>query len=183
LGSHDRPVAEAAAARTSPAVPSHDEGSLLPIPEVQFKPPWHVRHARAILSGVALACAAGLAYGGYALWRLSSDPLEKLISERGRPLQPAAAAGTIVPPRPAEPAPAARVAAPPPRPAIAKAMPLAQPAATLAAPAGPAHRPVTHTQPAEPAPAAAQASAAARACGEAVAALGLCAVEGKGDRQ
>lgn len=138
---------------------------------MQLQPPWHVRHARALLAGVGAAVAASVGYGAFYVSQLASDPLSNLTSLRA----PAVQGAIALPAKPAPPPVAAP--APAPRAAIKPA--------PVKAPVAPAHRPVTHTQPGEPAqiPAAQNRASGARSCSEAIAALGLCSAVPGGEQK
>jgi hypothetical protein len=183
LGSHDESALQVAdAVRPGSALDESAGAAPLALPQVQIKPPWHVRHARALVAGTGVAVAAAVTYAAFYAWQLATDPFEKLIAERSRPV-----AGPISAPAPvpAAAAPkAAPVAAPrAPQAALAPAVrsraaapaPSTDTARQPLPPSGAAHRPVTHTQAAAPAAAAAAAVPSGdRGCPEAVAALGLC---------
>jgi hypothetical protein len=187
LGSHDQSTFDTTAAQLRHAADELPGGGLA-IPEMQLKPPWHVRHARALLAGTGLAALAGLTYGGFYVSQLASDPLGKLMFQRSLPSKPPIEITTPPPPPPpaAAPSPAPRVvAAPAPRPRPAKPAASVEAATRVSPATASVHRPVTHTQPSEAAqiPAAQNTAPGSRACTEAIAALGLCSTAPGGERK
>lgn len=150
-------------------------------------PPWHIRHARMLITGVGVLVTLGLAYASYHVWRIQNDPVDRILAARARP---AAVAGSDR----ADGVAAVPAAAPPPviaaPAAVSPSAGLQQPRAAAAPFSG---RPrVTHTQredaePGRPSVAlpgaaidAAASSPGSQACPEGVVALGLCPVKAAG---
>lgn len=194
MASQDQPAVDTTTqprhtAHIGPAVGTADDALI--VPTMQLQPPWHVRHARALLAGVGAAVAAGVGYGAFYVSQLASDPLSNLTSLRAPAVQGAIALPAKPAPPVAAPAPAPRAAIKPApvkavvAPARPQAVRPAPPAEPRPAPVASAHRPVTHTQPAEPAqiPTAQNRASAARSCSEAIAALGLCSAVPGGEQK
>jgi hypothetical protein len=181
------------------APPSGGGASALPadFDGLAITPPWHIRHARILIAGVAVLATVGLAYFSYQVWRSTRDP--QIVVTRGTAASPVAAhpVPAVAPAEPVIPKPV--IAAPTPKPVIATPAPkpviaapaqlpasttpsasVRQPAAAGVPSSGPRRARVTHTEPEEAAPAAAATAAvpatdpAPSGCAPGVVALGLC---------
>jgi hypothetical protein len=204
LGAHTKHTIEAASAplRADPPMASEAADALgtMAIPPLALKAPWHVRHARQILYGVASLAAAGVAYFAYYAWSLHTDPLDRSIAARWRADRaPAALAGAapiaatahqattadVVVPAASTSAPA-MPRKPQPRASLVKQVdPARAEAATRAPPLARTHAAVTHTRPNDAASDIAVAavpssgndkprSSGGSTCSAEVTALGLC---------
>lgn len=212
MGAHEEHAVEAPAASVRAAPPMATEGAdaltVLAIPPLELKAPWHVRHARKILCAVASMASVGVAYFSYYAWSLHTDPLDRSIAARWRADRapaPAAAAPSAAPHHQAVTGvvvgPAASAITPaqsrPPQQRAVRTRPVDTAArgegVSPAPPLARAH-PVTHTRPDDsvsetegaastrPSGNDKPRSASGSACSAQVAALGLCSRAGQEGR-
>jgi hypothetical protein len=156
-GSTPKPQAANAPFEKPDAGPARAE----PPPLRPLVAPWHVRHARLLIGAAVGIALLALAYGGFQLWRMHTDPLDRVLTGRS-----------------VAPAPVREEAEPPPPPVVA---PVAPKVRSGSINPGAARPRVTHTLTVPPAPPPvaegpkpAAAAGPAQACAEPVAALGLC---------